>query len=72
MNPAGAPVPCGCAGAMGAQLYVSPLPVPPRVGWTYITYQPLLPQEFLYPHKRSYWKCNSPYGSYTKTKVWWY
>ncbi len=37
-----------------AQLYVSPRPVPPFVGHTYTTYQPLLPQEFLYHHRRTY------------------
>ncbi|HEV2972265.1 MAG TPA: hypothetical protein VGY55_19985 [Pirellulales bacterium] len=67
-----APVTCGCAGAMGAQLYVSPRPVPPLVGHTYITYQPLLPQEFLYPHKRVYYTPNGPYAPVTKTHVWWY
>ena len=43
-------------GAVGqpAQLYVSPRPVPPFVGHTYTTYQPLLPQEFLYKHRRTY------------------
>src|SRR6185503_243391 len=34
-------------GGMGAQLYLSPRPVPPFVGNTYITYQPLMPHEFL-------------------------
>jgi hypothetical protein len=67
-----APVPCGSFGAMGAQLYVSPRPVPPLVGHTYITYQPLLPQEFLYPHKRVYYTPNGPYAPVTKTHVWWY
>ena len=41
-----------CTG-VGAELYVSPRPVPPHVGHTYITYQPLMPHEFLYdapPH----------------------
>jgi hypothetical protein len=36
------------------KMYPSPLPVPPRVGSTYITYQPLLPHEMLYPHARTY------------------
>ncbi len=42
-----------CTG-VGAQLYVSPIPVPPHVGHTFITYQPLYPHEFLYTHHRSY------------------
>jgi hypothetical protein len=64
-----APVPCGGYGAMGAQLYVSPRPVPPWVGHTYITYQPLLPQEFLYPHSRCYYTSNGPYAPVTKTHI---
>lgn len=41
-------------GGYGAALYVSPLPVPPHVGHTYITYQPLMPHEFMYKHHRTY------------------
>ncbi|MEX2173772.1 MAG: hypothetical protein WD872_05375 [Pirellulaceae bacterium] len=42
-----------CSG-VGAELYVSPRPVPPHVGHTNITYQPLMPHEFLYTHHRTY------------------
>jgi hypothetical protein len=42
-----------CTG-LGAELYVSPRPVPPWVGQTYITYQPLYPHEFMYGHHRTY------------------
>jgi hypothetical protein len=42
-----------CTG-LGAELYVSPRPVPPWVGHTYLTYQPLYPHEFMYTHHRSY------------------
>jgi hypothetical protein len=45
--------PCPCGG-VGAQLYPCPRPAPPVVGYTYITYQPLMPQEFLYKHHRVY------------------
>ncbi len=38
----------------GAELYVSPRPVPPHVGHTHITYQPLMPHEFMYAHSRTY------------------
>ncbi len=38
------------------QLYVSPLPAPPLVGHTWITYPPLMPHEFLYHHHRKYYK----------------
>ena len=37
-----------------AQLYVSPLPVPPNVGHTFFTYQPFYPDELLYWHKDRY------------------
>ncbi len=40
--------------SVGAKLYVSPRPVPAWVGHTYITYPPLAPHEFLYPHHRTY------------------
>ncbi len=43
-------------GQVGAQLYVAPQPVPPFVGHTYITYQPLMPHEMLYPHTHSYYR----------------
>lgn len=42
-----------CTG-LGAELYVSPRPVPPHVGHTNITYQPLYPHEFMYDHHRTY------------------
>ncbi len=41
-------------GAIPAALYVAPKPIPPHVGWTYITYQPLFPHEFMYTHHRTY------------------
>jgi hypothetical protein len=34
-----------------AQMYLSPLPVPPNVGHTFYTYQPFYPHEMLYWHK---------------------
>jgi hypothetical protein len=66
------PVSCHGQTAVGAQLYVSPLPVPPLVGHTYITYQPLLPQEFLYQHKRCYVRSNGPYSAPTFTHISWH
>ncbi len=41
-------------GSVGAQLYPCPRPTPPLVGHTYVTYQPLMPSEFLYQHHRVY------------------
>jgi len=61
--------PCGWGGA-GAQLYLCPRPTPPMVGHTYVTYQPLMPHEFLYRHCRSYYRKN-PGAGWTRTKVWW-
>jgi hypothetical protein len=48
------PTPCGPG--LPAQLYISPRPTPPLVGHTFITYQPLLPHEFMYHHHRKYYK----------------
>jgi len=39
-----------------AQMYISPQPVPPLVGHTYITYQPLMPHEFMYHHHHTYYR----------------
>ena len=55
---------------VGAQLYVSPRPTPPLVGHTYITYQPLMPNEFLYRHNRTYYH-QHPGGKTTRTIVRW-
>ncbi len=63
-------VPPGPCGGVGAQLYVAPRPTPPMVGHTYITYQPLMPHEFLYKHHRAYYTCNQGAG-WTRTKVSW-
>jgi hypothetical protein len=41
-------------GAWPAAMYVAPRPVPPLVGHTFYTYQPLLPHEYMYIHHRSY------------------
>jgi hypothetical protein len=60
-----------CGDGVGAQLYVSPQPVPPFVGHTYITYQPLMPHEFLYKHHRTYFRYH-PGSGVTKTHVHWW
>jgi hypothetical protein len=56
-------------GGVAAQMYVSPLPVPPLAGHTYITYQPLMPHEFLYQHNRTY--VHNHEGGQTVTRVRW-
>jgi hypothetical protein len=45
-----------------AQMYVAPRPVPARVGHTWVTYQSLMPHEFLYRHCRSYYTHNDGAG----------
>jgi hypothetical protein len=56
--------------SVGAQLYPSPRPTPPLVGHTYVTYQPLMPHEFLYPHHRVY-RTHNPGAGSTRTSVTW-
>ena len=41
----------GNCNSTNAQMYISPIPVPPNVGHTYITYQPFMAHEMLYQHK---------------------
>ena len=53
---------------VATELYPSPRPTPPWVGHTYVTYQPLMPHELLYPHKRTYVRRN-PDAGFTKTTV---
>jgi hypothetical protein len=63
-------VPPGPCGGPAAALYPSPRPAPPWIGHTYVTYQPLMPHEFLYRHHRSYWRYN-PDGKWTHVFVSW-
>jgi len=56
--------------SVGAQLYLCPRPTPPMVGHPYITYQPLMPHEFLYPHHRVY-KTKHVDAPKTRTSVHW-
>lgn len=58
------PNPSGTA----AQMYVSPLPVPANVGHTYITYQPLMPHEFMYHHTRSHY-AHTPGAGWSRAKI---
>lgn len=61
-------VPPTCGG-LGAELYLSPRPVPPHVGHTYITYQPLMPHEFMYHHHRTYHRYYNSGQGLTRTCV---
>lgn len=56
---------------LGAQMYVAPIPTPPLVGHTWITYQPLMPHEMLYRHGRTYYRKN-PNGGWTRVSVGWH
>ena len=60
-----------CTG-LGAELYLSPRPVPPHVGHTYITYQPLYPHEFLYTHHRTYHQYYNGGQGLNRTSVHWH
>jgi hypothetical protein len=55
---------------IGAELYPAPRPAPPWVGHTFITYEPLMPHEFLYRHQRVYIRVH-PDGRVTRTWVCW-
>lgn len=59
-------------GGVPTQLYIAPRPVPPSVGHTYYTYQPLMPHEFTYPHSRTYRAYYDCGRGMTRTKVHWY
>lgn len=59
-------------GGVGAQMYLAPGPVPPHVGYTYYTYQPFMPHELLYKHKRVYHRYYDEGRGLTRTSVrWW-
>lgn len=51
-------------------MYLCPRPTPPLVGHTYVTYQPLMPHEFLYTHGRTY-RARRPGEGRTVTHVRW-
>lgn len=53
-----------------ARLYLCPHPVPPYVGYTYITYPPFQPHEWLWQHQRAYYRSH-PGGGMTMTSIWW-
>jgi len=55
---------------LGSQLYICPRPTPPWVGHTFITYEPLMPHEFLYQHHRVYYRENPGVGI-TRVHVSW-
>ncbi|MCP4190503.1 MAG: hypothetical protein GY768_07725 [Planctomycetaceae bacterium] len=54
-----------------AAAYPAPYPTPNLVGHTYITYQPLMPHEWLYKHHRSYHQYYNNGMGLNRTKVKW-
>lgn len=63
-------VPPTCGG-VGAQAYVAPGPVPAHVGHTYVTYQPFMPHEMLYPHHQTFHRYYDEGRGVTRTHVTW-
>ncbi len=63
--------PAPFAGGAAAGIFPTPIPTPPLVGHTYITYQPLMPNEFLYQHHRSYHRHHPGHGWVRTKVVWW-
>lgn len=59
----------GGANSANAQMYVAPVPVPPNVGNTYLTYQPFYPHEMLYPHKDKFHNYYDNGRGLNRTKV---
>ncbi len=59
-------------GGVSAPLYTAPVQVPPLVGHTYGTYEPLMPHEMLYRHNRTYYRYYDGGRGLTRTRViWW-
>jgi hypothetical protein len=63
--------PAPYAGGAAAGIFPSPVPTPPLVGHTYITYQPFMPNEFLYKHHRTYHRHHPGHGWVQTQVVWW-
>lgn len=62
----------GACDGVPAELYPAPYPTPPLVGHTYYTYQPLMPHEMLYAHRRVYRQYYNYGRGVNRTTVrWW-
>lgn len=59
----------GGPGGVPTAMYLAPRPVPPLVGHTYFTYQPLLPHEYMYSHQRKYYRYYDCGTGLTRTRV---
>ena len=63
-----APATCG---NVPAAMYPSPIQTPRLVGHTHITYQPLMPHEFMYRHHRFYHHYYNNNSALNRTAVFW-
>lgn len=64
-----APATCG---NVPAAMYTAPIATPRLVGHTYVTYQPLMPHEFMYRHHRFYHHYYNNNSALNRTAVFWY
>lgn len=62
----------GTCGGVPAQMYLAPQPVPPLVGHTFITYEPVMPHEMLYQHHRTYHRYYDNGRGMNRTHISWY
>lgn len=62
----------GYANQATAQMYISPVPVPPWVGHTYYTYEPLYPHEMTYTHTHRYHSYYDGNRGLNRTRVHYY
>lgn len=62
----------GYANQANAQMYLSPLPVPPNVGHTFYTYQPFYPQEMMYWHSNRFHRYYDNGRGMNRTKATYY
>jgi hypothetical protein len=59
-------------GGSPAAAFPAPYPTPPRVGHTYYTYQPFMPNEWMYHHHRTYHQSYNNGMGLNRTSVRWY
>ena len=62
----------GYCNRANAQMYLSPVPVPPFVGHTFYTYQPLYPHHYLFSHSDRYHNYYDGGRGTNRTKVRYY
>ena len=59
-------------GGVPARAFPAPFPAPPRAGRSYTTYQPFMPNEWLYMHHRTYHQHYNMGMGLNRTSVAWY